>query len=42
MLGEYPKEIVLQDGFRCMLRPMTRDDQDALYPLDPRRNPPWI
>jgi GNAT superfamily N-acetyltransferase len=31
MLEEYPKEIVLQDGFSCMLRPMTRDDQDALY-----------
>lgn len=31
MLQEYPKEIVLQDGFSCMLRPMARDDQDALY-----------
>ena len=31
MLEEYPKEIVLQDGFSCNLRPMTRDDQDALY-----------
>jgi len=31
MLEEYPKEITLQDGFICILRPMTRDDQDALY-----------
>lgn len=31
MLEEYPKEIVLPDGFSCMLRPMTRDDQDSLY-----------
>ena len=31
MLEEYPKEITLQDGFNCILRPMTRDDQDALY-----------
>ncbi len=31
MLEEYPKEITLQDGFICILRPMTRDDQDAIY-----------
>ncbi|MGD9106351.1 MAG: GNAT family N-acetyltransferase [Desulfobacterales bacterium] len=31
MLEEYPKEITLPDGFICILRPMTRDDQDALY-----------
>lgn len=31
MLEEYPKEITLPDGFVCILRPMTRDDQDALY-----------
>ena len=31
MLEEYPKEITLQDGFICILRPMTKDDQDALY-----------
>ena len=31
MLEEYPKEITLQDGFVCILRPMTRHDQDALY-----------
>ena len=31
MLEEYPKKITLQDGFICILRPMTRDDQDALY-----------
>jgi RimJ/RimL family protein N-acetyltransferase len=31
MLAEYPKEVVLQDGFSCILRPMNRDDQDALY-----------
>ena len=31
MLAEYPKEVFLQDGFRCILRPMNRDDQDALY-----------
>lgn len=31
MLEKYPKEITLQDGFICILKPMTRDDQDALY-----------
>jgi len=31
MLEEYPKEITLQDGLDCTLRPMARDDQDALY-----------
>jgi len=31
MLEEYPKETTLPDGFVCILRPMTRDDQDALY-----------
>jgi L-amino acid N-acyltransferase YncA len=31
MLEEYPKKITLRDGFICILRPMTRDDQDALY-----------
>jgi GNAT superfamily N-acetyltransferase len=31
MLEEYPKEITLQDGFVCILRPMARHDQDALY-----------
>ena len=31
MLEEYPKEITLPDGLICILRPMTRDDQDALY-----------
>jgi GNAT superfamily N-acetyltransferase len=31
MLEEYPKEVTLPDGFVCILRPMNRDDQDALY-----------
>ena len=31
MLEEYPKEVTLPDGFVCILRPMTRHDQDALY-----------
>ena len=31
MLEEFPKEITLPDGFSCTLRPMTRDDKDALY-----------
>lgn len=31
MPEEYPKEITLKDGSSCTLRPMTRDDQDALY-----------
>jgi GNAT superfamily N-acetyltransferase len=31
MLEEFPKEITIPDGFSCTLRPMTRDDQDALY-----------
>jgi L-amino acid N-acyltransferase YncA len=31
MLEEYPKEVTLKDGFRCTLRPMIRDDLDALY-----------
>jgi GNAT superfamily N-acetyltransferase len=31
MLEEYPKEITLPDGFICILRPMTRHDQDTLY-----------
>ena len=31
MLEEYPKEITLPDGINLTLRPMTRDDQYALY-----------
>ena len=31
MLEEYPKEINLPDGLRLTLRPMTSDDQYALY-----------
>jgi L-amino acid N-acyltransferase YncA len=31
MLAEYPKKINLPDGLSLTLRPMTRDDQYALY-----------
>jgi L-amino acid N-acyltransferase YncA len=31
MNGVYPKKITLPDGFSLTLRPMTRDDQYALY-----------
>lgn len=31
MLGKYPKEVTLKDGFTCTLRPMVCDDQEALY-----------
>ncbi len=31
MLAEFPKKITLPDGFSLTLRPMTRDDQYALY-----------
>jgi L-amino acid N-acyltransferase YncA len=31
MLEEYPKKITLPDGLTMTLRPMTRDDQYALY-----------
>jgi hypothetical protein len=31
MLEEYPKKITLPDGCSLTLRPMTRDDQYALY-----------
>ena len=31
MLEEYPKKITLPDGLTLTLRPMTRDDQYALY-----------
>jgi L-amino acid N-acyltransferase YncA len=31
MLEEYPKKITLADGLSLTLRPMTRDDQYALY-----------
>jgi N-acetylglutamate synthase-like GNAT family acetyltransferase len=31
MLERYPKEVILQDGFRCILRPLANGDQDALY-----------
>jgi L-amino acid N-acyltransferase YncA len=31
MLEEYPKKIALADGLSLTLRPMTRDDQYALY-----------
>ena len=31
MLERYPKKIILPDGFSLILRPMTRDDQYALY-----------
>ncbi len=31
MLEEYPKKITLPDSLRLTLRPMTRDDQYALY-----------
>ena len=31
MLDEYPKKIVLDDGFEFTLRPMTQSDEDKLY-----------
>ncbi len=31
MLKEYPKEVLLKDGFTCTLRPMVNDDLEALY-----------
>src|SRR3974377_932602 len=31
MNEDYPKKITLPDGFSLTLRPMTRDDQYALY-----------
>jgi L-amino acid N-acyltransferase YncA len=31
MLQEYPKEVVLKDGFSCTLRPMISDDLEGLY-----------
>ena len=31
MLDEYPKQIELQDGTKCELRPMKMSDHDALY-----------
>jgi L-amino acid N-acyltransferase YncA len=31
MLEEFPKKVTLADGFSLTLRPMTRDDQYALY-----------
>jgi L-amino acid N-acyltransferase YncA len=31
MLEEYPKTVTLADGFGCVLRPMNKDDEDALY-----------
>ena len=45
MLDEYPKQVTLADGASLTLRPMTRDDQYALYsffsglPEDNRR---WL
>ncbi|UCE82273.1 MAG: GNAT family N-acetyltransferase [Deltaproteobacteria bacterium] len=31
MLEEYPKEVLLKDGFSCNLRPMIADDLEGLY-----------
>jgi L-amino acid N-acyltransferase YncA len=31
MLKEYPKEVLLKDGFSCTLRPMISDDLEGLY-----------
>ena len=31
MLEDYPKEVILQDGFKFVLRPMTKFDFDGLY-----------
>lgn len=31
MPEEYPKEVTFKDGFKCILRPMVCDDQEALY-----------
>ncbi len=31
MLENYPKEVVLQDGLKLILRPMTKYDDDGLY-----------
>ncbi|MFO8083083.1 MAG: GNAT family N-acetyltransferase [Desulfobacterales bacterium] len=31
MLEDYPKEVILQDGLKFTLRPMTKFDDDGLY-----------
>ncbi len=38
MLQDYPKNILLPDGTEVTLRPMTRDDQYALYNFFTSRN----
>ena len=35
MLEDYPKKITLPEGLSLTLRPMTRDDQYALYRFFP-------
>ncbi len=31
MLNEYPKEVALRDGSKVMLRPVVKEDEEALY-----------
>jgi len=31
MLKEYPKEVVLRDGSKVLMRPVVKDDEEALY-----------
>jgi hypothetical protein len=45
MLEEYPKQVTLADGASLTLRPMTRDDQYALYSFFmglPEENRRWL
>jgi L-amino acid N-acyltransferase YncA len=45
MLTEYPKQVTLADGTGLTLRPMTRDDQYALYSFFiglPEENRRWL
>ena len=45
MFEEYPKEVTLKDGASLTLRPMTRDDQYALYSFFiglPEENRRWL
>ena len=45
MFEEYPKEVTLKDGASLTLRPMTRDDQYAIYSFFislPEENRRWL
>ncbi|MGA8573249.1 MAG: GNAT family N-acetyltransferase [Desulfobaccales bacterium] len=45
MFEEYPKQVTLADGASLILRPMTRDDQYALYSFFsslPEENRRWL